>query len=94
MMQDTHADELRRNEVVRRWGTPDRTEGSLNDPRIRHEDGLAFNEKWIYSWPKGERSRPRERVVYWQRYDFVGACRVEQDGHRVDESGDLIRARV
>ena len=84
---------LRRNQVVRLWGTPDRTEGSLNDPRQRHEDGVIFNEKWVYAWPKGEPSRPRERIVYWQRYDFVGACRVEQDGHRVAEGAEILAHR-
>ncbi len=84
---------LRRNQVVRLWGTPDRTEGSLNDPRIRHEGGVHFNEKWVYAWPKGEASRPRERIIYWQRYDFVGACRIEQDGHRIAEGPDVLGQR-
>ena len=84
---------VRRNDVVRLWGTPDRTEGSLNDPRIRHEHGIEFNEKWIYAKPVGEKSRPLERVLYWQRYDFVAAERVEQDGHRVRESATEILSR-
>lgn len=84
---------LRRNDVVQLWGTPDRTEGSLNDPRVRDEHGFRFNEKWIYSKPRGEKSRPRERVLYWQRYDFVAAERVEQDGHRVRETAAEILAR-
>lgn len=86
-------DTLRRNDVVRLWGTPDRTEGSLNDPRVRTEHGIEFNEKWTYTKPVGEKSRPRERVLYWQRYDFVAAERVEQDGHRVRESAAEILAR-
>ncbi len=84
---------VRRNQVVRLWGTPDQTEGSLNDPRIRHESGISFNEKWVYDWPKGEASRPRERIIYWQRYDFVGALRVEQDGHRVAEGPEVLLQR-
>src|SRR6266404_6270133 len=38
-----------RNAIVAILGTPDRTEGSLDDPREREEDGLLFNEKWIYT---------------------------------------------
>ncbi len=84
---------LRRNDVVRLWGTPNVTEGSLNDPRIRRENGISWNEKWVYKRPAGEASRPRERVLYWQRYDFVAAERIEQDGHSVRESAAEILAR-
>src|SRR5215469_8123327 len=38
-----------RNAIVALLGTPDRTEGSLDDPREREEDGVRFNEKWIYT---------------------------------------------
>lgn len=81
----------RRNQIVKRFGTPDETVGSLNDPRLQSESGLRFNEKWIYRNPCGEASRPRERIVYWQRYDFLAAFRVEQDGRRIPESpGELL----
>jgi hypothetical protein len=58
------------------------------------EHGLVFNEKWTYDWPRDEPSRPRARVIYWQRYDFVASVRVEQDGHAVRESEREIRARA
>lgn len=84
---------VQRNDVVEIWGTPDATEGSLNNPVIRREGGISFNEKWIYERPRGEPSRPRSRVIYWQRYDFLAAERIEQDGHRVRESAAEILAR-
>jgi hypothetical protein len=90
---ETQTPVLHRNDVVRLWGTPDATEGSLNDPRIRLENGIAWNEKWVYKQPGGEPSRPRQRVLYWQRYDFVAAERIEQDGHSVRESAAEILGR-
>jgi hypothetical protein len=77
---------VRRDDVVRLFGTPDDTAGSVNEPRIRLEHGVEFNEKWIYNWPRNEPTRPRCRVIYWQRYDFVASIRIEQDGHLVRES--------
>jgi len=66
------SDELRRNAVVALLGTPDRTEGSLNDPRLYDENGLHFNEKWLYSHLTGDPAGVPMRIVYWWRYDFVG----------------------
>jgi hypothetical protein len=77
---------IRRDDIVRFFGTPDETVGSVNEPRLQVEHGIEFNEKWIYHRPRNEPTRPRARVIYWQRYDFVASVRVEQDGHLVRES--------
>src|SRR4051794_8790039 len=62
---------IRRNIVVQRWGTPQGTVGSVNEPRERAENGVCFNEKWLYRVP-GRGTQPGyERIVYWLRYDFV-----------------------
>jgi hypothetical protein len=85
---------IERDDVVSLFGTPDRTEGSVNEPRLRVEHGFEFNEKWTYDRPRREPTRPRARVIYWQRYDFVGCVRIELDGHVVPESpSDLLRRR-
>ena len=70
---------IRRNMAVQRWGTPHLTMGSVNEPREREEHGLRFNEKWIYRAPH-EPSRPRERVIYWLRYDFVASYLIDREG--------------
>jgi len=85
---------LRRNDVVRLFGTPDETLGSVNEPRTMHEGKLAYNEKWVYNRPRRELSRPRARYIYWQRYDFVASERVERDGSRVRESEAELLARL
>ena len=85
---------LTRNDVVRLFGTPDETVGSVNEPRIMHEDDVSFNEKWIYNRPRRELSRPRARFIFWQRYDFVASERVERDDHRVRESQEELLARL
>lgn len=77
--------DIRRNMVVQRWGTPQLTVGSLNEPREREEHGVRFNEKWIYPAPRDEPSRPRERIIYWLRYDFVAAYLVGTDGQPTRE---------
>jgi len=93
-MADTEVqEELRRNDIVRLFGTPDYTVGSVNEPRLTTEHGIEFNEKWVYEKPRHEPSRPRQRLIYWQRYDLVGALRVEQDGHLVPESPAELRSR-
>ncbi len=76
---------IRRNMVVHQWGTPQRTVGSLNEPREREEHGIRFNEKWVYPSPIDEPSRPRERIIYWLRYDFVASYLVGSDGALVRE---------
>ena len=90
--------DVRRNMIVRRWGTPQRTVGSLNEAREREEHGVRFNEKWIYSAPRNEPSRPQKRIIYWLRYDFVASFLLERDGQMVREDpralfGDDTRSR-
>ncbi len=63
-----------RNAIVAILGTPDRTEGSLDDPREREEDGVRFNEKWIYSHLRRDPAGAAMRTVYWMRYDFRGTA--------------------
>jgi len=62
-----------RNTVVKYFGTPNQTEGNLNEPREREEHGLQFNEKWTYSAPRRDPAGAAERAVYWRRYDYVGS---------------------
>ncbi len=63
---------LRRNAIVALLGTPDRTEGSLNDPRLYDENGMRFNEKWIYAHLSADPAGVPMRIIYWWRYDFIG----------------------
>jgi hypothetical protein len=58
-----------------RWGEPDEWVGSVNDPRTREEQGIRFNEKWIYYLPHDE-----QRWVYWHRYGCRGVLRRARDG--------------
>jgi hypothetical protein len=61
---------------------------------LQVEHGFEFNEKWIYERPRREPTRPRARVIYWQRYDFVGSVRIQENGQVVPESpADLLRLR-
>ncbi|MEW6272435.1 MAG: hypothetical protein AB1689_24395 [Thermodesulfobacteriota bacterium] len=83
-----------RNDIVRLFGTPNETVGSVNEPRLQHHDGFEFNEVWIYDRPRNEPSQPRARRIYWQRYDFLASERVERDGHVVRESEDELLARL
>ena len=62
-----------RNAVVKFFGTPAGTEGSVNEPREREEHGLRFNEKWIYRQPRHDPVNAFERAIYWRRYDYVGS---------------------
>lgn len=66
------SDTVRRNTIVDLLGTPDRTEGSLNDPRLYDENGLRFNEKWFYGHLTHDPAGVPMRIIYWWRYDFVG----------------------
>lgn len=66
------SDRITRNLVVARLGTPDQTEGSLNNPVEREEHGLHFNEKWIYSHLHDDPAGATQRTIYWHRYDFTG----------------------
>lgn len=74
-----------RNLVVQRWGTPQSTIGSVNEPREMEENGQHFNEKWVYRNPKGDPGHPKERIVYWHRYDFVGSFLRDSSGNLVPE---------
>lgn len=78
---------ISRNQVVQVFGTPHVTVGSVNEPRETEEHGCRFNEKWIYRLAPQTAEAPAERVVYWQRYDFVGACLISRSG--VVEREDL-----
>ena len=69
-----------RNLVVQCWGTPNATIGSVNEPREMEEHGHRFNEKWVYRLSPVTLDQPIERIIYWQRYDFVGACLVTKSG--------------
>ena len=69
-----------RNRVVLHWGTPSVTIGSVNEPREGEEEGLRFNEKWIYRSHAGDPAHPVERVVYWMRYDYVASFARYADG--------------
>ena len=64
---------IHRNAVVKYFGTPDATEGSVNEPRERVEHGMHFNEKWIYRHPLRDPVGAAERIIYWHRYDFLGS---------------------
>lgn len=61
-----------RNAIVAILGTPDRAEGSLDDPREREENGVRFNERWLYTHLHDDPAGAAMRVVYWTRYDFRG----------------------
>jgi hypothetical protein len=67
--------------VRERFGEPDLWEGSVNDPRTRDENGVRWNEKWVWLLPDGAR-----RIVYWHRYDFRGALRESASGEVQEES--------
>ena len=71
---------IHRNAIVRRWGTPQQTVGSLNEPREREEHGVRFNEKWVYALAHPHPDDPVRRIVYWLRYDFVASFLVGSDG--------------
>ena len=77
---------ITRNLVVQRWGTPQATIGSVNEPREMEERGHRFNERWTYATPRNESTNPRERVVYWHRYDFVASYLIAADGSAVREN--------
>ncbi len=74
------ARQLTHDAARERWGLPDEWEGSVNDPRTRQEDGVRFNEKWVYLLPDGSK-----RVVYWHRYDCRGVVVESPDGARTAE---------
>ena len=79
---------IHRNVVVKFFGQPHATEGSVNEPREREEHGLKFNEKWTYKQPPRDPAEAAERVIYWRRYDYVGSVvRKTTDGDWVRVDG-------
>ncbi|MEN8183720.1 MAG: hypothetical protein ABFS46_14425 [Myxococcota bacterium] len=58
-------------------GDPTDQIGSVNDPRVHEEHGQRWNEKWVYPPGHGEEG---ERVVLWNRYDFLGVFVTLPDG--------------
>ena len=78
---------IQRNHVVRFFGTPDLTEGTVNEPREREEYGMRFNERWVYKQPLRDPADAVERAIYWRRYDYVGSMirrRKDADWERDD----------
>lgn len=69
------ASEISHYDVRERFGLPDEQIGNVNDPRTREENGVRWNEKWVYLLPGGGR-----RIIYWHRYDFRGAIVQAPDG--------------
>ena len=67
---------LDRARVWKLLGAPANQLGSVNEPRTHEEHGVKWNEKWVYL---GEDGQP-QRLVLWNRYDFVGAFRLAPDG--------------
>ena len=85
-----------RNHVVKFFGQPDATEGTVNEPREREELGFKFNEKWVYKHPARDPSNASERTIYWRRYDFVGSVFKREksgDWQRDDELVKVLAAR-
>jgi hypothetical protein len=91
---------ITRNSVVFLLGTPQHTDGSLNDPVEREEFGFHYNEKWLYEDLQSDPAGVPERVVYWHRYDFV-ATMVRESGstewladHTLEEAAKNTRGRL
>ena len=85
-MSGTH----QRNAITHYFGQPDTTEGSVNEPRLREEHGVRFNEKWHYRRPAHDPAHAVERVIYWQRYDYVASMiRTTPDGAWQPDDGVL-----
>lgn len=83
---------ITRNLVVQRWGTPRATLGSVNEPREMEENGVSFNEKWVYRNARAGALPSRERLIYWQRYDFVASFLADADGRCVREDVTVLVA--
>jgi hypothetical protein len=85
---------ISRNQVVQCWGTPATTVGSVNEPREMEEHGLRFNEKWVYRLAPATPEDAAERIVYWQRYDFVASRLVRKNGEvEPEDASALVSAR-
>ena len=72
-----------RGKVWKLLGAPADQVGSVNDPRTHDEHGVCWNEKWEYL---GEDGGSVERVVLWNRYDFLGVFRIRADGSAEPEN--------
>jgi hypothetical protein len=83
-----------RNAIVAILGTPDRTEGSLDDPREQEENGVRFNEKWIYRNLQSDVAGATMRIVYWRRYDFRGTFVRNSDDEPWRPDAKLVEAAV
>jgi hypothetical protein len=68
--------------VARVLGSPTDQIGSVNDPRTSVDFGVKWNEMWRYKDPEGEGF---DRVVLWNRYDFLGVWRLSPDGRAEPE---------
>jgi hypothetical protein len=68
--------------VARLFGAPTDQMGSVNDPRTSVDFGSKWNEMWRYKDPEGEGF---DRVVLWNRYDFLGVWRLFPDGRAEPE---------
>ena len=75
--------DVERGAVWKLLGAPTDQLGSVNDPRTQEEHGLRWNEKWIYL---GEDGESIERIVLWNRYDFVGRALSVQVSSTLDSS--------
>lgn len=71
-----------RNHVAEVLGTPTDQVGSVNDPRTSEDFGVKWNEMWRYRDPEGEGF---DRVVLWNRYDFLGVWRLHPGGRAEPE---------
>jgi hypothetical protein len=68
---------MQRGAVWKALGAPREQIGSVNDPRMRDEYGVRWNEKWLYPRAHADGA---DRVVLWKRYDLVGVFKVRPDG--------------
>lgn len=82
-MTKTAAPAMTRAALWKLFGAPTDQIGSVNEPRTHQEYGVRWNEKWIY---RAENSQEVERVVLWNRYDYLGAFRVKPDGSAESET--------
>jgi hypothetical protein len=68
---------------VAKWlGAPTDQVGSVNDPRSSIDFGVKWNEMWRYK----NADLGFDRVVLWNRYDFLGVWRLHPDGRAEPES--------
>ncbi len=81
-----------RNSVVSLLGTPQRVEGSLNDPVEREEFGTRYNEKWLYAHLGDDPADVPNRAIYWHRYDFVATMVRAHDSEEWRPDTRLIEA--